>query len=111
MFLAASWKNLEALILLALNTAGGNGLSFRPLISYISQCKNRTISPIVTIQYIYLAPIELSGVQAKSLRHVREPISVTIVAHITSKKQDIKNMSNNVWEFLELRIILLIKTL
>ena len=37
MILAASLKNLEALILLALNTAEGNELSFRPLISYISQ--------------------------------------------------------------------------
>ena len=36
-FLAASWKNLDVLILLALNTAEGNELSFRPLISYISQ--------------------------------------------------------------------------
>ena len=46
MFLAASWKNLEVLILLALNTAEGNKLSFCPLISYISQCKNGTISLI-----------------------------------------------------------------
>ena len=37
LFLAASWKNIEALILLALNTAEGNKLSFRPLISYIAQ--------------------------------------------------------------------------
>ena len=37
MFLAASWKNIEALKLLALNTAEGNELSFRPLISYTSQ--------------------------------------------------------------------------
>ena len=33
MFLAVSWKNLEALILLALNTTEGNELIFRPLIS------------------------------------------------------------------------------
>ena len=37
MILAASLKNLEALILLALNTAEGNELSFRSLMSYISQ--------------------------------------------------------------------------
>ena len=37
LFLAASWKNIEALILLALHTAERNELSFHPLISYISQ--------------------------------------------------------------------------
>ena len=37
MFLAASWKYLEAFLLLVLNTAEGNELSFCPLISYISQ--------------------------------------------------------------------------
>ena len=36
MFLVASWKNLEALILLALNTAKNDKLSLRLLISYIS---------------------------------------------------------------------------
>ena len=37
MFLAASWKSLEALILLALNTAEGNELSLRLFILYRSQ--------------------------------------------------------------------------
>ena len=37
MFPAASWKNLEALILLALNKAEGNEQSFHALIPNISQ--------------------------------------------------------------------------
>ena len=37
MFLASSWENLVAWILLALNTAEDNKLSFDPLISYIGQ--------------------------------------------------------------------------
>ena len=36
-FLVALWKNLEALILLALNMAKDNELSLRLLMSYISQ--------------------------------------------------------------------------
>ena len=50
MILAGLWKHLVALILLAMNKTEGNKLDFRPLISYISQWKNGTISSIVTFQ-------------------------------------------------------------
>ena len=71
MFLASSWENLVAWILLALNTAEDNKLSFDPLISYIGQWKKwkDIISCYFSIDLTSVYRAEWST--GKSLRHAR----------------------------------------